>query len=330
MKTGTLAFFLALLSGWSGLHSVHDRNALLEKAQTAYQQHHYAAAATYYKEAVERLGTTNEAVLLNWGHASMRARQVGAARAAYGRLLTSRQPRMRSVAQQQLGVLAAGKGEYAQALRLFKQALLANPTNAIARYNYELLSDYMRRRNDPGTLPPTPAGTPPTAAGKSPEPQNPANQPPPQPGPDQQGQLNDPNQPDDPRNAPESRPDQNGQRDPNRPAGAPGNAAKDTIQPGQGTERNMARGSKPGATLGLSDEEEGAEANTGVSKRAGTEAATLDEAQLQTQRARLQQMNLSSGQARQLLQALDAAEQQYLQQLPRQATRKPESGKPTW
>ncbi|HEX8425646.1 hypothetical protein [Hymenobacter sp.] len=331
MKTGILLFFLALLGGWGGLSTIHNRNEAVQKAQAAYQGGNYLVAATFYREAVEKLGATDEAVVLNWGHACTRAKQSATARAAYGRLLTSQQPQVRSIARQQLGVLAAEKGEYAQALRLLRESLLANPANTVARYNYELISDYLRRRRDDPTVPPpATASAPPTTENKRDNQQEPANQPPPRPGQDQQGELNDPNQPNEPRNSPQSRPDQNGLRDPNRPSGAAGSSANGGFQPGEGAERNVAQGSKPGSTLGLSDSETGPEANSGVSNRAGTDAATLDEAQLQTQRARLQQMNISSGQARQLLQALDAAEQQYLQQLPRKSTRKPESGKPTW
>jgi hypothetical protein len=41
-------------------------------------------------------------------------------------------------------------------------------------------------------------------------------------------------------------------------------------------------------------------------------------------------MQLSPGRARQILESLGAAEQQYLQQLPRRAARKPASNKPAW
>jgi tetratricopeptide (TPR) repeat protein len=331
MKTGFLLIFLAFWGSWHGLSGIHDRNEIIRKAQSAYQRSDYLVAATYYKEAVEKLGASNEAVLLNWGHASARAGQLGTAQTAYGRLLTSRQPHMRSVARQQLGVLAAGKGEYAQALRLLKQALVANPANTVARYDYELISDYLqRRRDDPSIPPPVPAGAPPTPAKQKEQQQDPASQPPPQPGQNKGDELNDAKQPDNPQSPPQTRPNQNGQRDPNRASGTPGSTANDGLQPGRGTERGMAQGSAPGTTRGLSNNETGVEAGSGISKRAGTEAATLDETQVQTQRARLQQMNISTGQAKQLLQALDAAEQQYLQQLPRKSTHKPASGKPTW
>jgi hypothetical protein len=92
----------------------------------------------------------------------------------------------------------------------------------------------------------------------------------------------------------------------------------------------VASGSKPGNVRGLSDYGRGEEATDGRSRRAGTEVADLDETQLQTQRARLQQMQLSTGRARQILESLGAAEQQYLQQLPRRAVRKQASDKPAW
>ncbi|NVO85064.1 hypothetical protein HW556_09235, partial [Hymenobacter sp. P5252] len=109
-----------------------------------------------------------------------------------------------------------------------------------------------------------------------------------------------------------------------------GGAASGGFQPGAGPERNVARGSQPGTVRGLSDEADSPAAPGGTSGRGGTEAAGLDEANQQTQRARLQQMNLSPGQARQLLEALRTAEQQYLQQLPRKATTPRDKNKPAW
>jgi tetratricopeptide (TPR) repeat protein len=321
---------LLLLSGWGGLTRIHDRNEAVQAAQRAYQRGDFGAAASLYRKAVQQLGTTDETVLLNLGHASARAGLPAEARAAYGRLLTSRTPAMRSVAQQQLAVLATARGDYAQALSLLRQALLANPANTGARYNYEVVSDYLARRQDDPGIPPPATTDNPEADSNPDKKQDPTRQPQPREGRGQQNQLDDPTRPQDPRNAPQQRPDQRGQRDAGRPSRDAGNSADGGIRPGQGLERPMARGTEPGNTRGFSDEATGPEAPNGSSRRTGTEAAALDEAQLQTQRTRLQQMNLSTGQARQLLEALNAAEQQYLQQLPRPSTKKPDPNKPAW
>ncbi|OGX87721.1 hypothetical protein BEN47_00760 [Hymenobacter lapidarius] len=101
--------------------------------------------------------------------------------------------------------------------------------------------------------------------------------------------------------------------------------------PGPGTPQAVASGATPGTQRGL-DRSSPAAGSPGNGRNIGlgTEAATAGDAQLQTQRERLKAMNLSPAQARQLLETLRAQEQQYLQQLTRPATQKPDPSKPTW
>ncbi len=315
-----------LVSLWGGLTRIHDRNAAVQRGATAYARQQYAAAAAAYQEAALRFGATDDAVWLNLAHATARAGQPTEARTYYGHLLTSPNLPIRSVALQQLAALAAGRGEYAQAVTLLRQALLANPKNAGARYNYEVLREFLAARRPQAPAPPPPGsdGSPETAQ------DGPRTQTRPKAGPDTPGQRPDASQLQDPNSAPEQRADANGQRDPNQPSAQSGGSAKGGFRPGAGEQRSVARGSQPGTVRGLSDEETGPEAPGGTSRRGGTEAAAPDEANLQTQRARLQQMNLSPGQARQLLEALHTAEQQYLQQLPRKATKPTDKSKPGW
>lgn len=322
---------LLLLLTWPGLSSltrIQNRNQALLQAQAAYRSGNFDQAAGLYRHAVENLGATDEAIMLNLGHAYARAGQAAQARVYYGRLLSSRQAPMRSVARQQLAVLAAGKAEYAQAVGLLRQALLADPTNTEARYNYEVLRDYLARNPNEPRIPPAPQPT--GADNKTGAANTPARRPQPQPGQNQPGQLNDPTQPDDPRNAPQQRPGQTGQRDPNQPAPGAGAQPAKNFQPGTGPQQRVAQGSQPGATRGLDIGANDEERNSSASRRTGTEQASLNETQLQTQRERLQQMNLSPGQARQLLDALRTAEEQYLQQMPRRSGQKSDPKKPTW
>ncbi|SHI83671.1 Tetratricopeptide repeat-containing protein [Hymenobacter daecheongensis DSM 21074] len=325
MKTIVLTTLL-VLGSWGSLTHIRDRNAAIRQAEAAYAKGDFRLAALAYRKAVEQLGARDEAVVLNLAHACVLAGQPAEARGFYGRLLTSRQPHTRSIARQQLAVLAAQKGDYAQAVALLRKALLADPTNAGARYNYEALKAYLDRRRQEPQLPP-PASAADDAA---PDPQSPASRPRPQPGPDQPGLLDDPTQPTDPRSAPRPRPDQRGQRDPARPKNSAGTGAKGGFQLGQGNRQAVAQGTQAGQVRGLSNDAGEVRPPTGAPRTASAEQAALNETQLQTQRERLQQMNLSSGQARQLLEALNAAEQQYLQQLPHKSARKPDSGKPAW
>ncbi|QJX48292.1 hypothetical protein HMJ29_15700 [Hymenobacter taeanensis] len=330
MRTLLLSSIL-LLSSWGGLSRIHDRNAAIARGEQAYARQEYRLAAQAYKEAAIRLGSQDDKVWLNLAHATARMGRSAEARGYYGHLLTSSTPAIRSVALQQLANLATQKSDYAHAIALLRQSLVANPRNADARFNYEVLRDYLARRaNDPQIPPPGSDGSPDVNEHRTPDPQNPEQRPRPKPGADQQGQLNDPTRPQDPRTAPQSQPNAQGKPASDQPSSNAGNSAPNGFMPGRGEQREVARGNQPGSVRGLSDEATGPEAPGGTSSRGGTEQAALDEAQLQTQRARLQQMNLSSGQARQLLEAMHAAEQQYLQQLPRKSTRPTDKTKPGW
>jgi tetratricopeptide (TPR) repeat protein len=323
-----LLVLLVALPGLSSLTRIRDRNQAVQQAQAAYSHGDFAQAAQHYRRAVDKLGAREEPILLNLGHAYARAGQAAEARAAYGRLLTSPTAVVRSVARQQLAVLAAQKGEYAQAVGLLRQALLADPTNSAARYNYEVLHDYLARRSNEPKMPPP--ASPANSDAKSGDSPSTAQQPQPKPGQDRTGQLDDPTQPEAPRHAAQKRADQAGQRDPSRPTPGAGTQAGENFQPGTGPQQRVAQGAQPGNTRGLSTTETDLPPTGAPSHAGGSEQASLNETQLQTQRERLQQMNLSSGQARQLLDALRTAEEQYLQQMPRRATKKPDPKKPTW
>jgi tetratricopeptide (TPR) repeat protein len=318
---------LVIIGGWGGLTRVHNRNEAVQQAAAQYAHGNFAAAANLYQQAVEVYGGHQEELLLNLAQSCARAGRVAEAQAFYGRLLTSHTRTVRGKAQQQLAVLRAQQGEYAQAVGLLRQALLTNPRNAVARYNYEVLSNYLARNGNSPHIPQ------PASSQRSKQEQQPLDASNSQPqagaqaGNQQQGQLNDLTQPDDPRNPQQTKQDPNGQRDPTQRSAADGSAAQGGFQPGVGTRRNVASGTEPGTTRGLDTDAEGSASGR---HRAGTDPATLNEAQLQTQRARLQQMNLSTGQAKQLLEAMNTAEQQYLQQIPHKAASKPAAGQPTW
>ncbi|MET4106307.1 tetratricopeptide repeat protein [Hymenobacter sp. UYP22] len=317
MKSVVLAG-VVLLSAFGGLTRIHNHNAALQRGATAYARQEWSVAAAAYKQAAATLKNPDEAVWLNLAHATLRAGRPAEARGYYSRLSTSPSGSMRSVAFQQLAIIAARKADYAQAIGLCRQALLADPANAAARYNYELLRTMLAQ---PATPPP-----PGTDGGPGNQPQN-------SPGPGTKAGTDKPGQVSQERPASnaaaEARPSASGQSDPNQPTNQPGTAASGGVRPGAGAERNVALGSSPGNVRGLSSQETSS-GTVGGSQRGGTEAATNAEANLQTQQARLQQMNLSPGQARQLLEALHASEQQYIQQLPRKATKPATKGRPGW
>lgn len=349
MKTGLLTLLLlsAGLPGWRWLLHVRAHNAAQAQAQAAARQGQAPEAVYYYQQAVALAGRggPTPALLLNLAQAQAQSGQTSTARATYGHLLGPAVPAaIGSTARQQLAVLLTEQKQVAQAITLLKQALLLNPANATARYNYELLSQYLAKQPD---TTPTPSLSPPPAPGsqksaskqdKAPQPADQGSAPSPgtQPGTSRPGTASAPDAAAaaSPQPAPASpSPSPAGQPNQQRPTENSGNSAQNSFRPGSGTERPLPTGTQPGRQRGLdtSPTAPGRPAPTGRSQRLGTEQATDADLQLQTQRERLKTMNLTPAQAQQLLDALRASEQQYLQQRPRarQGT-PPPPGTPTW
>lgn len=346
MKAGLLLLLLlgAGAPGWQWLVRVREHNMAQAHGQAAARRGHPAEAVYYYQQAVALAGRGGAAptLLLNLAQAQVQAGQLTAARASYGQLLAPAVPAaIGSTARQQLAVLLAQQGQAAQAVGLLRQALRLNPKNTTARYNYELLSQYLAGQRPAAALPP-PA---PSKAAATPRPKTPrdSTQQPdqgrePSPGTragtDRTGEAPTPDAPpvaDAPPASPT--PSTAGQPDNQRPTPTAGTSAKGGFRPGSGEARPLPSGSQPGRQRGLdaSAAATGAEASGGRGQRPGREGAANADLQLQTQRERLKAMSLTPAQAQQLLDALRASEQQYLQQRPRDRQGKaPAPGTPTW
>ena len=346
MKVGLLTLLLlgAGLPGWRWLLRVREHNAAQAQAQVAAQRGQAAEAVYYYQQAVSLAGRSGPtpALLLDLAQTQLKADQTAAARATYGRLLAPTVPTaIGSTARQQLAVLLAQQKQVAQAIALLKQALLLNPANAAARYNYELLSQYLAGQQ-PDAAPPAPTmGQSPSAPSPRPKKEKGKPQPADQgsaPSPGEQagtsrpGTTPTPDAPPQPGAPPAPRPASAGSQPNNqRPTANPGTNAQNGFQPGTGERRPLPIGTQPGRQRGLDAGATGQAAPTGRGQRLGTEQATDADLQLQTQRERLKAMNLTTAQAQQLLDALRASEQQYLQQRPRARQGTPPSpGTPTW
>ena len=337
LKSLLLLLLLLTPPAWRVLTWVRDRNAAAVSGQTAYARgDNTAAAQAFAVAAAARPGAPGAAaLLLNLGHAQRRAGQAAAARATYGQLLEPTvPPTLGSIARQQLAVLAADAGENAPALGLLRQALRLDPTNAAARYDYEVLSAYLARRHAaPRLAAPNSPGSPPAKSSAPPTPPA-ASQPAAgtKPGNDRTGQVPSLATPTPaPTSAPQARLDATGRPNPAQSSAAPGTTAGGRRTPNAGgIEAPVPTGTQAGTTRGL-DENTGLGSATGRSRAADTDAGRATDAQLQTQRERLQAMDLSPVQAQQLLDALKAQEKQYLQQVPRRQAGAPaRRGLPTW
>jgi len=346
MKTWLFSFLLLSmgLPGWRWLVHVREHNTAQTRGQQAVARGKSAEAVYYYQQAVRLAGRAgpDAPLLLNLAQAQVRAGQVSAARATYTQLLAPTMPAsIGSAARQQLAGLLVQQGQVAQALGLLRQALKLNPANAPARYNYELLSQYLANQqpDNPALPPPTDApASPATSPRKQPAPAKDKNGPAPAPaektGADRPGLAPDPT-PASGAAGPtgSAQPSTAGQPDRQRPAPSPGSNANGGFRPGAGERQPLPSGSIPGRQRGLDTSTDAGRPTSGTNpgRRPGIDAATDADLQLQTQRERLKAMNLTPAQAQQVLEALRESEQQYLQQRPhpRQGAA-PAPGQPTW
>lgn len=114
-------------------------NSLKSEAKEAYQKGDFKKAIEKYRFLVDSLQVREDEVMLNLASAYFEMRDTTNVSQSYQPLTQSTNSKIRSIAHQQLGVLANQQGKMEEALANFKQALKADPTNEDARYNYEMV-----------------------------------------------------------------------------------------------------------------------------------------------------------------------------------------------
>ncbi len=300
-----LPLLLLLLStlnpfGDAGLNRVRTSNRLTAEAATAAAQGRPEVAIRAYERLAE-LGPLPEEARLNLAHAYFRAGHLTRARATYATLSSSTTLRRRATALHQLGLVAAADLDYERALPLLRAALRAAPTEPALRASYEQLARWMAAGSQDQDDNPPPGGPG-------------ARRPQPRPGTTGQPQAAE-NRPDGPGTAPRGIGERAGGGD------RPTSTGDRNQRVGQGAQSGNQRGLGPSA-----------ETNGGVPPTrptGGTTAADEATRRVQTQRAPQPDATIPEAQARMILEAMQAAETQYLQQLPRRRAA-PDPDRPDW
>jgi Ca-activated chloride channel family protein len=137
MKLVIIAFTLLAFTIDPG--KIGTINSLKSEAKEAYKKGDYNTAIEKYRYLVDSLSVTEDEVRLNLANAYFEANDTVNTFQRYQPLTQSTNSKIRSVAHQQMGVLANRQGKFEEALASFKQALKADPTNDDARYNYEMV-----------------------------------------------------------------------------------------------------------------------------------------------------------------------------------------------
>jgi hypothetical protein len=133
-----LKFLLSILLIINPITFIAETNERQAKAGQYFRTQDYRLALQEYLYIMDGLETESPEIFLNSAHAYFNLRNADKAAFYYSKLLDNNNPIYQSIAFNQLGYLADVDGDLNNALKYFKLALLRNPQNEEARYNYEL------------------------------------------------------------------------------------------------------------------------------------------------------------------------------------------------
>jgi hypothetical protein len=313
-----------------GLSTISLINEYADTAAAAYKKGDYIESIAAYEYLLENLEVQDDQLRLNLGHSYFRIGELQKARQQYTLLAEHSSRHIRAIALLQLGNIAAQNKKYMQALSYFRNALVVEPGNALARYNYELIKKFLELRPELAEEDDTVTDTTRQAGQQQNQQQPDGLQPPP---------PSDNEQTPQPKKKPDSTGDQEdevesqqedtqGQKEENAPGNENNLSDKGTGNRPENQEKQEISGREPGDTKGINPDSNFDPARPERSR--SSDPATEAEQRAQTRNSRLQQMNINPEKARLMLDAMRSAEQQYIQQLPKKATRKPDSSKPNW
>ena len=120
----------------------------LFQAQEAFVAGAYTQSARFYRQALREYPTEASSIYYNLAHCMMRLDSVDQATEMYQMAMRPESPGLASKAANNLGILWVEAAEMKQALEAFRQALVFDPENEVARRNFETLK--YRLKKNPG------------------------------------------------------------------------------------------------------------------------------------------------------------------------------------
>ena len=142
----TLLFILLILpASWK---RIAERNGAIEQAERFYAETKFEDAVRQHLLLISDFGLNSEEVRFNLALSYQNNGQEADAQKTYTGLIPASHAILPSFAANQVGVIQGREKQYQEALESFKTALLKNPDNEYARYNYELLSRWLENRDE--------------------------------------------------------------------------------------------------------------------------------------------------------------------------------------
>lgn len=302
-----LLSILLVMTTIGDLDKIATINKMKKEAKEAYNNGNYELAAKNYQYLLDSLEVTDENIELNLANAYFKMQDSTRAMNTYSSIAGSEDAVIRSVAQQQLGIMANRNKKFEEALDHFKNALKADPSNEDARYNYELLKKVLDEQQKQDS-------------------KNKDNQ---QDKKDQQ-KKDQKDQKDNQSDQQQNKNDQQKKEDKN------GDQSKDqkSDQKEQRDEDSKEKGDQKKEDQQKSQEEKDAEKSDQQKPEGEPDQKESDKQKNDklndSVAEKLKDMKISEEKARMILEAMKNNEIQYIQQNKRKATRKKDNSRPDW
>jgi tetratricopeptide (TPR) repeat protein len=136
-----LGVLLLIPTSWT---RVSRLNAAVDKASESYAKADYPASVKDHLLLLEEFQENSKELDFNLGLSHHYADRQDEAISFYDKASTSQDKILASFAYNQGGVIIGNKKEHEAALLKFQSALIKDPLNEVARYNYEMLSRWLK------------------------------------------------------------------------------------------------------------------------------------------------------------------------------------------
>jgi tetratricopeptide (TPR) repeat protein len=137
-----LAVLLIIPSSWT---RVSRLNKAIEAAEKSYSEAKYEQAVADHLVLLNDFEYKTSDLSFDLGLSHHYSEKVDEALTWYDQATQSPSKKLASFAFNQSGVITGNKKEYESALSKFQSALIQDPTNEQARYNYEMLARWLQR-----------------------------------------------------------------------------------------------------------------------------------------------------------------------------------------
>jgi len=140
--------FLVLMFIPASWQRIAHKNRAIDRAEKAYKASDFENAIRGHLLLISDYDLRTPEVNYNLGLSYQLNGQEAEAQRTYAELVTSPNFKIGSYAANQNGTISARDDKYEEALQSFRTALIKNPDNEEARYNYEMLARWLDKNKD--------------------------------------------------------------------------------------------------------------------------------------------------------------------------------------